>query len=205
MIPRAPAVPVPKRERRRLVVVGGVLVAIVSAIVVYVVSQRSAERVDVVGIAADVAWGEQITTSDLRRVQVVLDPGLTPVAWSSATLLVGKFAAVDLRAGTLLTADSVTTARVPEEGMALVGLSVKIGQMPSSTLTAGDRVQLVTLPTQSSSEKVPDPVEATVYRMGGVVSGGQYPVDVIVAQKDSARIAADAAANRIVIVLYPRR
>lgn len=204
-IPPAPQLATPKRRPRRLLIAAGVVIVVVCGLATYWLLQRSADRVEVIGVAGDVAVGEQIQASDLVRVQIVADPALSPMSWSEASLVVGEYAAVDLRSGTLLTANSVTTARVPPPGKALVGVSVKAGQMPSSALGAGDKVQLVTVAaTADSSTKVPAPVNATVYRIGGAASGGFYPVDVIVAQGDAARVASDAAAGRIVIVLLPR-
>jgi len=204
VIPPAPALVTPKRQPKRLLIAAGVLVMVIGALAAYWMSQRSAERVDVVAVARDVDWGKQISPGDLTRVQVIADPGLRPVPWTDAQSMVGKYAAVGLRAGSLLTADSVTDSRVPGEGEALVGVSVKAGQQPSSSLSTGDTVQLVTVPEQNSSTKPPGPVKATVYRVGRVVSGGFTPIDVVVPQRDAARLAADAAAGRIVIVLLPR-
>ncbi len=173
------------------------------ALAMYWVSQSSTQRESVVALARDVAWGQQIQASDLERVQIVVDPALTPVPWSAESSLVGKYATSKLWAGTLISADSVSGQQVLGAGTALVGLSVKAGQMPTSPLQPGEPVELVTVPAQDSTAAVASPVAATVYRTSGAIAGGYLPVDVIVPQADAARLATDSAAGRIVVVLLP--
>lgn len=204
VLPPAPALVTPRRQPKRLMIAAGVLVVVIGALAAYWFSQSATERIDVVAMAKDVQWGEQIQADDLQRVEVVADPGVTPLPWSDATSLVGKYATSKLWAGTLISPSAVTGQRVLEAGHALVGLSVKAGQMPTSPLQPGDPVQLVTVPEQNSTDTPPGPVAATVYRTSTEVSGGFVPVDVIVPQADAARLATVSAAGRIVIVLLPR-
>ncbi len=204
VLPPAPALVTPKRQPKRLMIAAGVLVVVIGALAAFWFSQSATERIDVVAMAKDVAWGEQIQAEDLQRVEVVADPGITPLPWSGAASLVGKYAASKLWAGTLISSNAVTGQRVLQPGQALVGLSVKAGQMPTSSLQPGDPVQLVTVPEQNSTQLPPGPVAATVYRTSAAVSGGFLPVDVIVPQADAARVATVSAAGRIVIVLLPR-
>lgn len=204
VLPPAPALVTPKRQPKRLMIAAGVVVVVIGALAAYWFSQSAAERIDVVAMAQDVGWGEQIQSNDLQRVEVVADPGVTPLPWSDAASLVGKYATSKLWAGTLISAKAVTGQRVLEAGQALVGLSVKAGQMPTSQLQPGDSVQLVTVPEQNSTDSPPGPVAATVYRTSAAVSGGFVPIDVIVPQADAARLATVSAAGRIVVVLLPR-
>ena len=204
VLPPAPALLSPKRQPKRLLLAAGVLVVVIGALAAYWLSQGTTQRVAVVGMAKDVEWGQQIEAADLQRVQIVADPGVTPVAWSDADSLVGKYAMSKLWSGTLISAAGVSGQRVLQPGQALVGLSVKAGQMPTSPLQPGDPVRLVTVPQENSTAAVSGPVAATVYRTAGVISGGFVPVDVVVPQADAARLATDSAAGRIVVVLLPR-
>src|SRR5664279_1869144 len=142
-IPAAPVLVTPKRRPRRMLMAAGALLVILCALGTYWLTQRSAERVAVVGVAHDVSWGAVVTSADLVQVAVVNDPALKPVLWADVWSLVGQHAAADLQAGSLLTARSVTDAEVPGPGKALVGVSVKQAQMPVTTLHPGDRVVLV--------------------------------------------------------------
>ena len=204
VLPPAPRLAIPKRQPKRLMMAGGVLVVAVAALSVYWVSQKSTQQEAVVALARDVAWGQQIQPADLEQVKIAVDPGLAAVSWAREGSLVGKYAASKLWAGTLLSANSVTAEQVLGAGTALIGLSVKAGQMPMSPLQPGEPVELVTVPAQdAAAAAAAAPVSATVYRTSGGISGGFVPVDVIVPQAVAARLATDSAAGRIVVVLLP--
>lgn len=185
----------------------GVVLVVLCALGTYWLTQRSAERVTVVGVARDVSWGELVTSADLVQVEVVNDPALKPVPWSDVSSLVGQHAAADLQAGSLLTAKSVTGAEVPGPGDALVGVSVKQAQMPVTTLRPGDRVLLVTTAdttAQPASAATAGAIEATVFTVGSTDSSGARTVDVVLAEDQAARVASASAAGKVAIVLVPR-
>src|SRR6476659_2155141 len=98
-IPAAPVLATPKRRPRRMLMAAGALLVILCALGTYWLTQRSAERVVVVGVAQDVSWGEVVTSADLVQVEVVNDPALKPVPWTDMASLVGQYAAADLQDG----------------------------------------------------------------------------------------------------------
>lgn len=204
-IPPAPVLVTPKRQPKRLLIAAGVLIVVIGALAAYWVTVRATERVEVVVAATDLAWGEQIEADDLVKVQIVADPGLVVMPWDQASGLVGQWATGPVPAGSLLSARSASAERTLEDGQALVGLSVKAGQLPTTPLRPGDLVQLVTVSQPNTAGEPPVPVDATVFRTSAAISGGFIPVDVVVPVDDSARLAADAAAGRIVVVLLPGR
>ena len=185
-----------------------VLLMVVSALAAWFFVQKSTERVAVVGVVRDVAWGQQIQASDLVAVEVVADPSLKPVSWDQRSALVGQRAATDLQAGTLLTARSVTDVEVPPAGKALVGIQVKSGQVPVTPLAPQDRVLLVPADQQAAPAAAgaaqAKPVQAEVYTVGATDANGTRTVDVLVPEAAAAQTAADAAAGRLAIVLVPR-
>jgi hypothetical protein len=185
-----------------------VLLMVISALAAWFFVQKSTERVAVVGVAHDVAWGQEIEASDLVAVEVVPDPALKPVSWDQRSTLVGQLAATDLQTGMLLTAQSVTDTEVPPSGTALVGVLVKSGQVPVTPLSPQDRVLLVPAdqPGNSSAPGSRDakPVQAEVYTVGTTDANGTRTVDVLVPQASAAQTAADAAAGRLAIVLVSR-
>src|SRR5690606_36938614 len=71
-------------------------------------------------LARDVPVGAQITNADLTVVRLSASPGLTPVPAHQADEVVGRYAAVPLLRGTLLTPQHLTTERVPGPGEQLV-------------------------------------------------------------------------------------
>jgi hypothetical protein len=211
-IPAAPVLATPKRRPRRMLMAAGALLVILCALGTYWLTQRSAERVAVVGVARDVAWGEVVTSADLVQVEVVNDPALKPVPWADVSSLIGQHAAADLQAGSLITEKSVTGAEVPGPGNALVGVSVKQAQMPVTTLHPGDRVVLVLTadtpavqqPTGAASAAAAAPIDATVFTVGSTDASGARTVDVVLAEDQAARVASASAAGKVAIVLVPR-
>ena len=136
--------------KRPLMLALMVLLMVVSALAAWFFVQQSSERVAVVGVAHDVAWGQEVQASDLVAVEVVPDPALKPVTWDQRSTLVGQLAATDLQTGMLLTARSVTDLQVPPKGKALVGVLVKSGQVPVTPLSPQDQVLLVPADQQAA-------------------------------------------------------
>jgi len=198
----------PGRSKRPLMLALMVLLMVISALAAWFFVQKSTERVAVVGVAHDVAWGQEVQASDLVAVDVVPDPALKPVSWDQRSTLVGQLAATDLQAGMLLTARSVSDEEVPPPGKALVGVLVKSGQVPVTPLSPQDQVLLVPAdqPGTPSAAGASDakPVQADVYTVGATDANGTRTVDVLVPETSAAQTASDAAAGRLAIVLVPR-
>jgi len=210
--PVGPPIPVqklrqPGRSKRPLMLALMVLLMVISALAAWFFVQKSTERVAVVGVAHDVAWGEELQASDLVAVEVVPDPALKPVIWDQRSTLVGQLAATDLQTGTLLTSRSVTDVQVPPSGKALVGVLVKSGQVPVTPLSPQDQVLLVPADQQAGTAAAGaevTPVQAEVYTVGAVDANGARTVDVLVPKGSAAQTAAAAAAGHLSIVLVPR-
>jgi len=210
--PVGPPIPVqklrqPGRSKRPLMLALMVLLMVISALAAWFFVQKSTERVAVVGVAHDVAWGQEIQAADLVAVEVVPDPALKPVSWDQRSALVGQLAATDLQTGMLLTSRSVTDEQVPPRGTALVGVLVKSGQAPVTPLSPQDQVLLVPADQQApaaAGAAEAKPVQAEVYTVGATDANGSRTVDVLVPQDSAAQTAAAAAAGRLAIVLVPR-
>lgn len=196
----------PRRSRRPVLLALMVLTVAVSGVGAWYFIQKSAERSAVVGIARDVAWGQEITAADLVQVNVAADPALKPVSWDQRQGIVGQRAAADLPSGTLLTARSVTDGgQIPGQDQALVGVLVKAGQLPVTELSPQDRVLLVPAgaPGQPAGDSV-ESISAEVFTIGAADANGSRTVDVIVPEAAAVPVAVQAAAGRIAIVLVPR-
>ncbi len=206
-VPRAPTLPAPKRRRRPLLIAAGALLVVLGALGAYALAANSSERIAVIGIATDVAWGQTITAADLTEVQVVGDPALRPIRWSQEATVLGRRAAADLHAGGLLTeADVMTGQQVPPPGKALVGVAAKPGLLPATALTPGERVLLVpTGQNTPQSESTPAaPVSGVVFTVGAPDAAGARTVDVLVDQANAAEVASWSAAGSVAIVLVSR-
>ncbi|MEZ0580223.1 SAF domain-containing protein [Nocardioides sp. MH1] len=161
---------------------------------------------EVLVVSNDIKRGETIEAGDLAVVRVSVDPALTPVPGSQKAELEGSRAAVDLWAGTLLTAQAVTDNLVPGEGESLVGISLTPAQMPSEPLYGGDFVRIVTTPGDQGeiTDREPVTIEATVVGVNRVEETGETVVDVAVPEAEAAELAARAATGRVALVLDAR-
>jgi hypothetical protein len=164
-------------------------------------------RVAVLAVARPVAVGQQVLDADLMVVHLSPDPGLSPVAAEQRSSVVGRFAAVGLRPGTLLTLADVSDARVPGPGQAVLAVAVKTGLAPARGLVAGDRVLLVAVTgDQAPATSAPAPsggVAARVVEVGPVDVNGVWTVDVTVDEQVAAGLADAAAAGRVAVLLLP--
>lgn len=161
---------------------------------------------EVLVVSNDIKRGETIEAGDLAVVRVSVDPALTPVPGSQKAELEGSRAAVDLWAGTLLTAQAFTDNLVPGEGESLVGISLTPAQMPSEPLYGGDVVRIVTTPGDQGeiTDREPVTIEATVVGVNRVEETGETVVDVAVPEAEAAELAARAATGRVALVLDAR-
>lgn len=161
---------------------------------------------EVLVVSSDIKRGETIEAGDLSVVRVSVDPALTPVPGSQKAELEGSRAAVDLWAGTLLTAQAVTDSLVPGEGESLVGISLTPAQMPSEPLYGGDVVRIVTTPGDQGeiTDREPVTIEATVVGVSRIEETGETVVDVSVPEAEAADLAARAATGRVALVLDAR-
>lgn len=219
--PVGPIAPVPKlaqprRSRRPAMLALMVLTVALGAIGGYLLMQQSSERTQVVGLSRSVDWGQTISASDLVAIDVVPEPSLKTVSWADRNNLIGKQAAVGLRAGALVTPDAVTSSRLPDQGGAVVGLLLKEGQLPVAGLRPQDRVLVVLSDTQgaavagavaspgggtSTAAAEPPGISAIVSTVGPIDQAGSRTVDVIVSTDDVAQVAKAAAGGRVSLVL----
>jgi len=162
-------------------------------------------------VARTVPVGQQVTAQDLVVVRINAAPGLTPMAASQLRDVVGKTAAVELTAGTLLSKTQLTDKPVPGPGQVLVGIGLPKDRFPGQKLRPGDPVQLVAttstsaqIDAQVQGTKPPATYIGTVHRVSEPDNRGDILIDVVVADRDAAIIADLAAANRIVVMLAAR-
>lgn len=205
--PRVPS-PVPFKNRRRpLLVAAMVALVCVGGLVSAYAWQSTSDLESVVAVRESVARGEVIELEDLVTVQVSLDPALDPLPASDLNVLIGQRAAVDLSAGSLVTAESTTEVVVPAEGQSIVGVSLTSAMMPSEPIYAGDTVRIVSTPGEAGEVREgvdPVAVEATVTGVRYVDETGETVVDVAVPVDQAADLASRAATRKVALVLDSR-
>jgi len=151
----------------------------------------------VIALARPLASGSEVQLSDLREVRLPSDTGLATMPWTDVDDMVGLIAAGELRAGQILTPDSVTVDRVPAPGEAVVGLSVEVGHAPSTGLEPRDQV-LVVLGGGAP------PRRAVIVQAGESDISGRRTFDVLVPQADAEALALASVEGRAAIGLVGR-
>lgn len=160
---------------------------------------------EVLAVRETVHRGETINRGDLVTVQVGVDPALTPVSSAELANVVGKRAAVDLSAGSLLTQEAITETVLPAAGDSMVGISLTPAQMPSQPLYQGDQVRIIATPgDQGEVTTLPESVGAEVVGVRRIPETGETVVDVSLPHEQAGELAARASTGRVALVLDSR-
>ena len=147
---QAPAlVPGGGRQRRWSLALLAVLVTLASALGFVVLWMNAGGREPVLALRRNVTAGQTIEDDDLQVVRVAADPGIDPIASSARDDVVGRPAAADLLAGTLLVSGAVGTPSGLETGQAVIAVPVSPEELPAD-LEGGDRVVLLRSSTNAS-------------------------------------------------------
>ncbi|MEU8284142.1 SAF domain-containing protein [Micromonospora sp. NPDC048905] len=184
-----------------LVAAGGLIAA--------AVLRKVGTTAEYLAVSSTVEVGSTIDRSDLSTVRITVDPALKPIRAGAADEVIGKFAAVGLVPGTLLTRAQLTETAVPGQGEQLVGLSLSQERMPAERVKPGARVLLVVTPAdgpasaQQQTTAAPISITATVVDVRAGVKEGTTLLNVAVPDRDGPLVASRAAAGQIVVALTP--
>jgi hypothetical protein len=225
--------PVVGRSRKPLVTVASVLLVLASIAIFAGIYSSADHRVPVLTVVTTIHQGQRISGNDLGTADVTTSANLAPIPVSGAAALSGTWAAVTLPAGSLLTLADVTTKRPLPVGSAVVGVTLKDGQLPSAGVASGDLVMIVQTPaagavlpaagnvTSGGSSGVTEGSSGTAEASGtGVLvaqatvfgtaapsptssSGAAELVSVEVPATEAAAVATAAAASQVTLVLLP--
>lgn len=213
------------RGRRPLVTAASALLVVASIAVFASIYTSADHRVPVVFVTSTIHQGQRIIGSDLGTVDVAASGGLSMIPAASASELSGTWAAVTLPAGSLISTRDVTSSRPLAGGNAVVGLSLKDGQLPADGVQPGDEVMIVQTPGTGSALPVggvPDtsgsgsgPVassgvlvaRSTVFASSvpapSSASGASELVSVEVPSTVAAAVASASSASQVSLVLLP--
>lgn len=196
-------VPPPKLRRRPALVAGAVAAICLGALLAVWAWTSTTDTHEVLAARATIARGAIINASDLERVRINGDPALEPLPASAYDEVVGKRAALDIAAGSLLTAAETTSSAIPPKGKSVVGVAVTPAQAPGVRLQSGDRVRIVVTPAQGADAPsgAPPFSEAEVVDAHTDEVSGQFVVDVLVPYADASVLAARAATGNVALVL----
>lgn len=197
-----------QRRIRRGWVGIGVLAIVLAALGSATLFRAIGPSQEYLALARDVPVGAQVTASDLRVVRLNASPGLSPVPLSEVDQVIGRYAAVPLVAGSLLTPEQLTAEPVPGPGEQLVAVTISRDRVPGGSLRAGDPILLVATggSGSGSDDEPPRTFPARVHDVRSATGrGSDLVVSLLVDQRDGATIASLAASGRVAIVLLPER
>jgi SAF domain len=199
----APAlVPGGGRQRRWSLALLAVLVTVASALGFVVLWMNAGGREPVLALRRNLTAGQTIEDEDLQVVRVAADPGIDPIASSARDDVVGRPAAADLLAGTLLVPGAVGSPSGLEAGQAVIAVPVSPEELPAD-LEGGDRVVLLQSSTNAGAGVGPMAEtigDGTVIAIQGDDDGGStVPVSVRVAEGLLPEIAAAIQSDSITV------
>jgi len=178
----------------------GLLVLAAGAVFGWFMWATTSSASEVVAAKVDVQRGQVITVQDLTTVRVTLDPSLRTVPGDDLQSLVGRRAASDLSAGTLISPDQLTEVLLPSTGMSVVSVPIDSGLVPSVPIRAGDTVRLVQTPT-TGGELSATPLTVTAEVVSVAVDDPTTVVNVLVPAGKASNLAELAATGRVALVL----
>jgi len=203
---RESVAPAPKLRRRPMLLAASVAAVCLGALLGVWAWTSTSNTHEVVAVRRTITRGETIGQGDLLTVQVGLDPGLRTIPGDRLATLVGKRAAMDMAAGSLVTGEEVTAKVLPARGQSVVGVALPPSLMPGEALVAGDRVRIVATPGQQGEvgQGPPAAITATVVGLYPNGENGQTVVAVQVPQERAAELAARSATGKVALVLDSR-
>lgn len=157
-------------------------------------------KTPVVMVVNEVPVGQMIERSDLTTVPV--SGRVVAIGGDNLSSVVGQRAAVTLLPDMLLQRSMVSSGPSLPDGEAQVGVAVRSGQVPADGLVPGDRVRVVQLPVQGSTDPAAEELtlaEVFSVRADPAVTGGLL-VTVTVPDGRSTEVAAASGAGLVALV-----
>jgi len=196
-----------RRRRPGVIALSPALIAAGGAGVAVLLLQVG-NRTDVVTEVRDVQVGQVLTEDDLGKASLALDPAVKAVRADNVKSVVGMRAAVELKPGSLLSPSQVTKDNLVKAGEQLVPIGLEPKQIPATALVPGQKVQLVHVPAQGTTDTdktsgaTPQTIDGRVVKASGAAPGtGIVVVDVATAATDGPTAAAWEAAGTLRLVL----
>lgn len=199
-----PMAPPPKVRRRPLLWAVGIALIVLGALGAAYVTTAVSNTTEVLVLRKNVDRGQTLTAQDLTTAPIAANPALTPMKAGDLDKAVGKKAARDLNAGSLLTEDAIAAQVYPSSGQAVVGVALTPAQMPETGVMPGAAVTLVSTPRQQDQfnpNATGASFNATVIAVHTIKQSGDYVVDVTLPSSESTQLAQLVATTRIGLVV----
>ncbi|WP_436851266.1 SAF domain-containing protein [Streptomyces asoensis] len=196
------------RRRRPGVIALSVALIAAGGAGVAVLLLQVGDRTEVVTVVRDVQVGQVLANEDLGKASIALDPAVKVVRADDAASVVGQRAAVELLPGSLLTPSQVTKDSLVKAGEQVVPIGLEPKQIPATALVPGQKIELVHVPAQGTtdtgktSDEEPQTIGGRVVKASGAAPGtGIVVVDVATSAADGPTAAAWEAAGALRLVL----
>ncbi|MDX3454217.1 hypothetical protein PV396_20090 [Streptomyces sp. ME02-8801-2C] len=214
--------PTPPRERKPALAALAVLLILVGALGATMLVLRAGDRIEVVKVTKPIPAGGSVSKANTASVLVAADKGIDYIPWEQLTGLMKLKAVSAIPAGVVPVGQMFTGETGLVAGQALVGLSLKEGQYPSS-IKQGDLVAAYRVTsngtgtgssTGSSSSSstgagtslIVDKAKVTEVKNADdseVISSTNLPVTLTVDATKAADLAQAAATGQVALVLIP--
>lgn len=152
----------------------------------------------VVVLRADMERGQQVTSNDLRVVEVGSEEALNLVGAGQTDALIGQIALVDLDAGTLVNHSLFANGAAIANGDGIVGMALDPGEYPTLSMRPGDRVRVLATGGDEGQQVLAGSAEIIDVAPIGVQSQLFVSVAVPTAQADA--IASASAEDRVRLI-----
>lgn len=202
-VPKAPTV---RQQRRPSRIALGVAIIAICALAGWWAFGKATTSTPVVMSATALPAGHQIQDSDLRVTRLSGGDGLATVPGDSLTSLVGQYALTDISAGSPINPAAVGPTFGPAAGQAVVGLSLKTGQLPTQNIRVGAAVRIVAS-KKTEAIDAGNAYSGTVMRVGdtdgtpATDQNGTHNIDVAVATDDANAVSQLSGSGTAVLVL----
>ncbi|WP_431913449.1 SAF domain-containing protein [Nonomuraea jabiensis] len=187
-----------------MMLVAGIALTALGALVAWQVYGVASQRVPVLVMARDVPVGQQLQAQDLRTVALGMDAAVQSVDAAGKSTVIGKRAAVDLKAGSVLSSAHVTETLVPAPGEVVVPVALKPSRLPARGIQPGDRVVATAVSSAEAGRGLAQDHPARVDRVGQPDADGLVVVDLVVPAAAGTALARQAAEGQVAIVLQSR-
>lgn len=185
-------------SRSRVRIAVGTLLSLVAIGVVLLVFSTADRRVAVLQVVRDLPAGAQVTSDDLRSIELSTDPSLAVVHTADLSTVVGRYTKVRVVAGGLLATGLLQAGPLVTPGSAVVAVTIPSGELPAG-LRERSQVQIV-IPTTGDET----PLASVAGRVVGLPDApdsvtGQLSVSLEVSVVDAV-VVASAARVRVVLL-----
>jgi hypothetical protein len=175
----------------------GTLLSLGAIGAVLLVFSTADRRVAVLQVVRDLPAGTQLTSGDVRSIELTSDPSLAVVETADLAAFVGQYAKVRIVSGGLLAPGLLQSLPLVAPGSAVVAVTIPSGELPAG-LRERSQVQIV-IPTVGDAT----PIAPIVGRVVGLPAApdsvtGQMSVSLEVSSTDAVTV---ASATRVRVVL----